>query len=145
MVHPSKFAEFHQEMFGNTFNIASPLEINNKFRIITCKCNPDKGHFISILSRPSFSAPLAFVRLEPWFRINRINRIFRIFRIFRINRLFQIFRIIFWIFRNQWGVMTKTPAFLYFFQPKAYMQLPKMLSPKALNYFVGNYIWPLGM
>ncbi len=34
----------------------------------------------------------------------------------------------------------QSPAFLYFFQPKAYMQLPKMLSSKALDYFVGNYI-----
>ena len=66
MVHLSKFAEFHQEMSGNIFTIASSLQISKRIRIITCKCYPDKGHFISILSGPRFSAPLAFVCLEPW-------------------------------------------------------------------------------
>ncbi len=65
MVHLSKFAGFDQEINGNVFIIAAPLQITKNFRIIVYKRPPTKGHLVSLIVRPCFSAPVAFVRLEP--------------------------------------------------------------------------------
>ncbi len=51
------FVEFHQEMNGNLFSIASPILINTNLRMITC--------LVPQIKSICFSAPLRSLRLEP--------------------------------------------------------------------------------
>ena len=64
MVHLSNFADFQEDLNGNTFNIATQLQI-----IINVKITISKVHYTNMSlrhSQPRFSAPITFNQLEPY-------------------------------------------------------------------------------
>ena len=65
MVHLSKFAEFYEDLNGNTSNIATQLQIIINVQIMISKYPFRKGHYINRALRHVTAALFSLYNLRP--------------------------------------------------------------------------------